>query len=51
MGGKAQVLDAVAAIFLLAVVYVLVRPGSLAPRFVQAVGDGLTSIVNYAING
>jgi hypothetical protein len=51
MSGKADVLEALAAVFVLAVVYVLVKPGSLAPRFIAAAGEGLANIVNYAVHG
>lgn len=48
---KAQALDVIAAIFVLAVVYLLVKPGSLAPKFIGAVGQGLQNIVTYAVHG
>jgi hypothetical protein len=48
---KAGALDAVAAVFVLAVVYVLVKPGSLAPKFIGALGEALHQIVNYAVHG
>lgn len=51
MSVKADVLEALAAVFLLAVIYVLVRPGSLAPRFITAFGDGLAGVINYAVHG
>jgi hypothetical protein len=43
--------DIVAALFLVAVVYILVKPSSLAPAFVKNVGDALDSIVTFAVNG
>lgn len=42
--------DVVAALFVLAVVAVLVRPGSLAPAFVHAFGDGMTGLITYAVS-
>lgn len=43
--------DFVAAVFVLAVVFVLVRPGSLAPKFIGAFGTAMENIVNYAVHG
>lgn len=48
---RADLAEGVAAVFILAVIFILVRPGSLAPRFVAAFGDGLAGIVNYAVHG
>jgi hypothetical protein len=43
--------DIAFAVFLLALVSVLVRPASLAPDFIRASGDGLTAIVGFAVSG
>lgn len=48
---KSSVVDVLAAVFLLAVVYILVKPGSLAPGFIRATGNALDGIVSYAVNG
>lgn len=41
--------DVFAAVFLLALVAVLVRPSSLAPQFVKAFGDAMTGLISYAV--
>ena len=43
--------DILAAVFVLALVTVLVRPNSLAPQFITASGDGLRAIVGFAVSG
>lgn len=43
--------DVLAAVFLLALVMLLVRPNSLAPAFIKAFGDGVTGMVTYAVSG
>ena len=48
---KHDIGDLVMAIFLLAIVFILVKPGSLAPKFVQAAGDGFQAIVSFAVTG
>lgn len=42
--------DVATALFLLAAVYLLVRPGSLAPTVLGAFGDGLTNLITYAVS-
>lgn len=48
---KAQIGDIAAAVFLLAVVMLLVRPGSYAPGFIKGFGDAMTALVKYAVQG
>lgn len=43
--------DVIGLIFILALIVILVRPGSIAPQFVTAFGDGLTSLVSFAAAG
>jgi hypothetical protein len=43
--------DVVGLIFILALTVILVRPNSIAPQFVTAFGDGLTSLVSFAAAG
>jgi aromatic ring-opening dioxygenase LigB subunit len=43
--------DVVGLIFILALLVILVRPSSIAPQFVTAFGDGLTSLVSFAVAG
>jgi hypothetical protein len=40
--------DALAAVFTVAVLMLLVRPNSLAPAFIAAAGAALTALVGYA---
>lgn len=40
--------DALAAVFVLAIVYVLVRPNSKGADLVKGAGDALTAIVSHA---
>lgn len=47
-GAVGQVLGAV---FLLALVALLVRPGSYAPQFIRAFGDAMTEVVHFAVSG
>lgn len=42
--------DVFAAIFLLAIVSLLVRPASLGPSLVQSSGTALTSLVQFAVS-
>lgn len=51
MAAKATVSDILAAVFLLALVMILVRPSSLAPAFLSEFGDGMTSLITYAVAG
>lgn len=39
------------AVFALAVVYLLVRPGSLASQVIADSGRALTNLVSYAVKG
>lgn len=39
------------ALFVLALVYLMVKPGSLAGTFVTAFGDATADIVSYAVTG
>lgn len=48
---KVSAIDALAAVFLLAVVTILVRPNSLAPRFLQDFGTALDNMVHFAVTG
>ena len=43
--------DVFAAVFLLAVVTILVRPNSLAPRFLQDFSTALDNLVHFAVAG
>jgi hypothetical protein len=43
--------DVAFAVFLLALIAVLVRPASLAPDFIRASGEGLGAIVSFAVSG
>lgn len=42
--------DVATSVFILAAVYLLVRPGSLAPTMIQAFGDGMTNLIKYAVS-
>ena len=48
---KGSAADIAAALFLLALVAILVRPNSLAPKFMSAFGDAMTAVVKYAVTG
>lgn len=39
--------DVAAAVFVVAALMMLVRPGSLAPAFITATGTALTAIIGY----
>lgn len=43
--------DVISLVFLLALLVILVRPSSIAPQFVTAFGDGLTTLVTFAAAG
>ena len=43
--------DIAGLVFLLAIVYTLVRPASQGPYFVQTVGQALTGLVTAAVSG
>jgi len=49
--GRGVISEVLAAVFLLALVALLVRPGSFAPAFVKAFGDAMTEIVHFAVSG
>lgn len=48
---KAGVADIFAAVFLLAMVMLLVRPNSLAPAFIREFGSAMDLIVSLAVSG
>lgn len=48
---KSAAADILAAIFLLSLVVVLVRPNSYAPSFIREFGKALDGLVNYAVAG
>lgn len=48
---KGAVPDILAAVFLLALVTLLVRPNSLAPAFLTAFGTAFDGMVTYAVAG
>jgi hypothetical protein len=43
--------DALAAVFLLAVITILVRPNSLAPRFLTDFGTAVDNMIHFAVTG
>lgn len=43
--------DVLMAVFVLAIVLLLVRPTSLAPQFIKAMGAAMQGIVTYAVSG
>jgi hypothetical protein len=49
--GKGAVGDAFGALFLLVVLYMLVRPSSPAPAIVKAVTDAFNGLVHLATQG
>ncbi len=48
---KHDIGDIAVALFLLAIVFILVKPGSLAPKFITAFGEGFDGIVSFAVTG
>lgn len=48
---KGAVSEVLGAVFLLALVLLLVRPSSYAPAFVKAFGSALTEVVTFAVTG
>lgn len=46
---RAGVTDVLAAVFLLALVMTLVRPGSLAPAFIKEFGGAMNKIIAFAV--
>ena len=47
---KASIGDIIAAVFILALVSLMVRPSSLAPGFITSAGEGLTALVQFAVS-
>lgn len=47
---KHDVWEILALVFVLAVIGLLVRPSSLGPNFVRAAGDGLSTVVSFAVS-
>jgi hypothetical protein len=47
----ATVMDIVAAVFLLAVVTMLVRPSSLFPEFLKLFGEAMDGMITFAVIG
>jgi hypothetical protein len=43
--------DLAGAVFVLALIYVLVRPSSIAPAFITGVGAAVRNLVTYAVSG
>lgn len=43
--------DILGAVFLLALVMLLVRPNSYAPAFIKAFGDAMTEVTKFAVSG
>jgi hypothetical protein len=50
-GRGAAIGDVLAAVFLLALVMLLVRPNSLAPSFLKEFGAGMTAMIEFAVTG
>ena len=48
---KMAIGDIIAAIFLLAIVAILVRPSSLAPAFLNTFGEAIHGLVTFAVSG
>ncbi len=48
---KGVVGDVLAAVFLLALVTLLVRPSSLAPSFLSTFGEAMDALVTFAVSG
>ena len=48
---KGAVSEVLGAVFLLALIGLLVRPNSYAPAFVKAFGDAMTEVVKFAVSG
>lgn len=48
---RLTVADVFSAIFVLALVTILVRPTSLAPKFLQDFGTALDNLVHFAVAG
>lgn len=42
--------DVLAAVFVLALISLMVRPTSLAPAFITAFGDGMTAVTQFAVS-
>ncbi len=48
---KGPIGEILGAVFLLALVVLLVRPNSLAPDFIAAFGTAMTEVTKYAVAG
>jgi hypothetical protein len=48
---RARIGDVLAAVFLLALVVLLVRPSSLAPAFLKEFGSAIDGLVSFAVTG
>lgn len=48
---KAGITDIFVAVFLLAMVTLLVRPSSLAPAFLSTFGEAMDGLVTFAVTG
>lgn len=48
---KSAIGDVLAAVFLLALIMLLVRPNSLAPQFLTAFGTAFDGMITYAVAG
>lgn len=51
MKGRGPVWEILGAVFLLAFLLLLVRPNSLAPKFISAFGSAMTEVVKFAVTG
>lgn len=47
---KRDVADILGLIFILAVIYLLVRPGSLGPDVIGTLGSALANVVTFAVS-
>lgn len=47
---KAQAWEIIGLIFVLAVIYVLVRPNSLGPSVIEGMGSALANVITFAVS-
>ena len=47
---KSGVWEVLTWVFILAVIYLLVRPGSLGPTIVGTLGEAVTNLVTFAVS-
>jgi hypothetical protein len=47
---KADVWEIVGAIFVLAIIYLLVRPQSLGPSVIEGMGSALANVITFAVS-